>query len=113
MTPENRIKWAIFSYLSSIKEGFFFPIDSVGIYDPVKKTFRKRHSIYHVKGVSDILGVVRGRPIAIEVKSKVGRASPEQKSFIARFNASGGYAIVARHHDEVKKWLNEIFPKLT
>ena len=100
--PEQRIKNEILSYLSSLPDGFFYPIDSTGIYDPTKKIFRKKNSIYHIRGVSDILGVYRGRPIAIEVKSKVGVVSDYQKNFIQRFTQAGGIAIVARSVEDVK-----------
>lgn len=90
----------------------FFPVDSVGIYDSIRKTFRKRHSIHHIKGVSDILGVVRGRFIAIEVKSKVGRLSPEQKLYLDRVNSFGGYAIMARSVEDVKAFLESTFVNL-
>ena len=88
-------------------------MDSVGIFDPVKKIYRKRHSQYHIRGVADILGCARGRFIAIEVKSRVGRQSPEQKAYGERLNASGGYYMVARSHEEVKAWLDSIFINLT
>lgn len=100
--PEQRIKNEILSYLSSLGNAFFFPIDSTGIYDPVKKVFRRKNSIYHIRGVSDILGVYAGKPVAIEVKSKVGVVSDYQKNFIQRFIQAGGVAIVARSLDDVK-----------
>lgn len=105
MTPEGIIKNAILSWLSSHPDIFAFPIDSTGIYDPVKKIFRKKHSIYHIKGVSDILGIYKGRPLAIEVKSKTGRLSDEQKYFLRRFEAAGGIAIVARSVQDVENIL--------
>lgn len=106
--PEQRIKNEILSYLCSINGGFFYPIDSTGIYDPVKKTFRKKNSIFHVRGVSDILGLLRGRAIAIEVKSKVGIVSDYQKRFIERFNEAGGLAFVARSIADVKLHLADL-----
>jgi penicillin-binding protein-related factor A (putative recombinase) len=104
MTPEGRIKNEILSWLSS-SGGFFFPIDSVGIYDPVKKCYRRKQSIYHIRGVSDILGIYKGRPIAIEVKSKTGVVSEHQKYFLTRFNLAGGLGFVARSLEEVKQQL--------
>lgn len=49
-------------------------------------------------GGSDILGIAPngGRFIAIEVKTKTGRVSPEQQTFINAVRAAGGIAGVAR-----------------
>lgn len=106
--PEQKIKNEILSYLSSLSGGFFFPIDSTGIYDPVKRVFRRKNSVFHIRGVSDILGVYKGRPLAIEVKSKVGVVSDYQKSFIERFIQAGGVAFVARSLDDVKTHLDAL-----
>jgi VRR-NUC domain len=103
-TPEGRIKNEILSWLKS-RQIFAWPNDSVGIFDPQKKIFRKRHSQYHLKGVSDILGIYNGKPLAIEVKSKTGRLSPEQREFLDLFNNLGGIGIVARSVEDVEQSL--------
>lgn len=50
------------------------------------------------KGSSDIIGIHRptGRFLAVEVKTKTGRTSPEQLQFIEAVRAAGGIAGVAR-----------------
>jgi penicillin-binding protein-related factor A (putative recombinase) len=100
MTPEGAVKNQILSYLKS-KQIFAFPVDSVGIFDPVKKIYRKKHSQYHLNGVSDILGLYEGKFLAIEVKSKTGKLSPEQFSFISEINSRGGLAFMARSVEDV------------
>lgn len=97
---EQEIKNQILEVLL-FKGIFVFPIDSVGIYDPIKKCYRKKNSKFHLRGVSDILGIHRGRFIAIEVKSKTGRPSPEQISFLDQVNSRGGLGIIARSVDDV------------
>lgn len=106
MTPEGRIKNLICSWLKI--HGYFFWInDSVGIYDPIRKTFRSNKSPYRIKGVSDILGIMKGgRLLAIEVKTPVGRLTPEQDKFLKLITAAGGLAFVARSLDDVEKFLN-------
>lgn len=84
--------------------------DSVGIYDPVKKIYRKNRSAYHLNGVSDILGIIGGRFLAIEVKSETGRLTPEQRVFIAHINEEGGVAFVARSLRDVAVNLSKFFP---
>lgn len=48
-------------------------------------------------GGSDILGIApNGAFLAVEVKTKTGRVSPEQQRFIDAVNKAGGIAGVAR-----------------
>jgi len=56
------------------------------------------------KGVSDILAVLTptGQMMAIEVKSKKGRATDEQRAFIESIKKSGGIALIARSVEEVE-----------
>lgn len=108
MTPEGRIKNEILSYLCSIDNSFFWPVDVVGIWDPNKRIFRRKNSIYHIRGISDILGVYNGRSIAIEVKTKTGRLSDYQKLFLASFNKAGGLSLVARSVLDVKIFFNDL-----
>ena len=49
------------------------------------------------KGCSDLLGMLKGgRLLAIEVKSKNGRVSPDQQAFLDKVNSGSGLGIVAR-----------------
>ena len=41
---------------------------SVGIYDKAKGVYRKSNNKHHINGVADIIGVISGRFLAIEVK---------------------------------------------
>lgn len=61
--------------------------------------------IGHRKGISDILGVWQGKPLAIEVKRPGGRLTPEQKAFLKEFQDKGGIAIVAFCLEDVMKAL--------
>jgi hypothetical protein len=53
-------------------------------------------------GGADLVGLIRGsgRGFAIEVKTPIGRLSPEQRAWLAAFRALGGFAAVARSTDE-------------
>ena len=47
-------------------------------------------------GCADVLGVVAGRPVAIEVKAEAGTQSKEQREWQALWEASGGLYIIAK-----------------
>lgn len=106
--PEQKIKNEILWWLKSQPKCFVWPNDSVGIYDPIKRIFRKKNSPFHIKGVADILGIWNGMPIAIEVKSKKGVASPEQINFLKVFALYGGISLIARSVEDVSNHLKTI-----
>lgn len=90
---ESRIRDQIFEYLQ--KSGTFSWRD----YQPTTRYQRgvgtKR------KGVADILGIYRGKPLAIEVKTARGKVSHEQTMWLRAFSQHGGIAIVARSIEDV------------
>lgn len=61
------------------------------------------------KGISDILGCMRGKLLAIEVKVPGREPSPAQQDFIDCINSSGGVAFVAHSVDEVEQQLKARF----
>ncbi len=103
---EKQIENQILSWLKA-NQIMAWKIKSVGTYDPKLGGFRTPSPWYR-KGVSDILGIFKGRPLAIEVKSAKGRLSLEQKDFLAEFSANGGIAIMARSVDALAETLKEI-----
>lgn len=107
-TPEGEIKNAILEYLSYLSDCFVWPVHSVGVYDPIKRIYRKNHSKYHRNGVSDICGIYKARPLAIEVKAPKGVLSDHQKSFINEFRRHGGIAFVARSVEDVREALKNV-----
>jgi hypothetical protein len=52
-------------------------------------------------GIPDIIGIWRGKPLAVEIKSERGVLSSNQKEFLRRWREEGGIAIVARTLDDV------------
>ncbi len=69
----------------------------------------KRHGFRaSTPGVSDILGIYRGIPIAIEVKRPGKKPTDLQVAFLQKFAAAGGIAICACSLEGVKKTLDEI-----
>jgi len=62
---------------------------------------------HRIRGISDILGILPdGRFLAVEVKTKKGRVSPEQQVFLDRINALHGVGFVARSIEDVEKGLS-------
>ncbi len=95
MTGEKEIENEILRFLKIIGV-FCWKQNNVGIFDPIRKVYRRPKSPHIIKGVSDILGIISGRMLAIEVKSKTGRISDEQRIFLAKINQEGGIAFVTR-----------------
>lgn len=61
----------------------------------------KHRSKYAINGVADIIGHYKGIFVAIEVKSKNGRQSEEQKLFEFNIKKNGGHYLLARSLEEV------------
>lgn len=95
---ETDIQKAILQYLA-VKRVFAFRINTTGVWDPTLKIFRKGSNT--LRGVSDILGIYKGKMLAIEVKQPKGKTSVEQDYFLSRVNENGGLGFVARSVDDV------------
>ena len=105
---EKEIENSILDYLKTQK-GYFWKNQSVGVWDNVKKTYRKPNNRHHVRGTSDILGCLPcGRFCAIEVKSKRGRTTEAQDKFLQVVSDLGGKAFVARSIEDVKRELQDV-----
>jgi len=53
------------------------------------------------KGVSDIIGIYRGKFLAIEVKRPAAKLTMAQAKFLTRVEDHGGIAFVAKSLDDV------------
>lgn len=103
---EKNIENTILGFLNLIPGCFAWKSNTVGIYDPVKKIFRKSRNKYAINGVSDILGVFRGKFLAIEVKRPDNKKRPEdQISFITQIKKNDGIAFFASSVEDVKREL--------
>lgn len=104
-TPEGIVKQSICEYLSTIPDCFFWVQATQGTFDPTKGRFRKNNGKYNKNGVADILGIFRGSPLAIEVKSKTGYPNDNQKKFLEEFRFYGGISFIARSVEDVEHGL--------
>ncbi len=83
--------------LITAKGGFATRVNSQGQWDPVRKVMRKGTT---VKGMTDIVGVLKGRALFIEVKVGKDKLRPEQISVAQRVNRARGLWIMAKSLDE-------------
>ncbi len=69
--------------------------------------FRKARSKFAINGVSDILGCLDGKLVALEVKTPERRknVSDDQQRFIEHINKEGGIAGVVCSIDDVDELL--------
>ena len=105
--PEKEIVNAIIEYLQ-YKKIYCWRNQSTGVYDVKNQAFRRLPK-YALNGVSDILGILpNGTFLAIEVKTKTGVASQNQKDFIQEIKKRKGVAFIARSIDEVQSVLKSI-----
>jgi len=96
---ESQVLGAIMDYLWASRI-FAFRINNTPIYNPREGRFRSKGK-YELYGVADILGVYKGRMLAIEVKRPGGKPSDYQTIFLNKVNQSGGIAFIATSVDEV------------
>ena len=96
---EKEIENAIIETLNLIPKCKVWKNQSAGIFDPQKKVFRKLTK-YQIRGVSDILGIYRGKMLCLEVKSKTGKLTPEQKLFLLDMEVLGAITACVRSVSE-------------
>lgn len=105
---EKDIERSILNYLSLIPNIYAWKQNSVGVFDPIRKQYRKPNSPYIIKGVSDILAIIKGgRLLCIEIKTPARRknVSDDQLAFISMVNLHGGLAFIATSVEDVKEIL--------
>jgi len=95
---EQDIQRAIIEYLR-LKRFVVFKHHSTG------STVRENKAVffrYGDKGISDLIACSpTGRFVAVEVKKKGGRATPEQLEFLRKVRKAGGIGILAFSIDDV------------
>jgi hypothetical protein len=99
-TPEREIQNTVCDYLAR-KKHFFWRQNSVGVYDPKKKTFRKKPK-YALNGVPDVIVLTEGGyAVFLEIKATRGVLSEDQKKFQARCEDIGCEYYIIRKLDDV------------
>ena len=109
-TPEKQIENQILDWLNLIDGCFAIKINTVGIFDPKRKVYRKNNNPHIHNGTSDILACYRGRFCAIEVKAGYGKPSENQKLFLQRVEKAGGVSFWTNDFTKCKIKFGEFFP---
>jgi hypothetical protein len=75
-----------------------------------KAEIRGRWVAYGVGGPggADLIGIFRGRFVAVEIKTATGRQSPEQRMFQQLVERKGGVYVVLRSVEDAITWLESM-----
>lgn len=92
---------AVCAYLT-IKRCHFWRQNTAGVFDPTRQTWRAL-SPYAMRGVSDLILLKDGKAIFLEVKSAIGKLSPDQIKFKAFVEEAGSTYYTIRSIDDVMK----------
>lgn len=98
---EKDIQKTILDWLKYQSETFVWRQNSGGMYTD-SPTGRHGFKTASVDGISDIMGVYKGYPLAIEVKRPGKKPTESQMAFLCQFRDAGGIAIVATSIENVE-----------
>lgn len=105
---EKDIENAILEWLNLLPQCKAWKNQSVGIFDPYKRIYRKNPSKWTARGTADILGIYKGRMICLEVKKPGGRLSPDQKEFLKTMADLGAITGMVMSIDDARLVLETI-----
>jgi hypothetical protein len=104
-TTANDLTKTIIWDMYHIREAAAYRINNGAVYD-------KKQGVYRAgvqkKGVPDIIGIINGRFIGIEVKIGKDRQSADQKLIEKEINAAGGVYFIAKSYDDYLSKINEV-----
>lgn len=92
LTQETLIKKEIKTWLKLNNWFVFYVLQGLGAY----------------KGIVDILSIKDGIVLFIEVKTKTGRQSDNQKQFEEAITSHGGHYVIARGYEDIENYLKEL-----
>ena len=107
---EKDIERSILDWLNVIDGCFAIKINTIGVFDPTRKVYRKITNKHIHKGTSDILACYRGRFVAIEVKYRYSKPSANQKLFLKRIRENGGVSLWTNSLEDCKVKFRNHFP---
>jgi hypothetical protein len=104
-TTANDLTKTIIYDMHHIREGCAYRINNGAVYDVKRQTYRKG---VQRKGVPDIIGIINGRFIGIEVKIGADRQSADQKEVEKEIKESGGVYFIAKSYDDYLEKISQI-----
>mgnify|MGYP003657601235 CR=1 FL=1 len=101
---ESNLQTDVLKYFSLQKDCFAIRVNTMGVPLHGREGFRPSP----MKGVADILVCIKGKFLAIELKSDKGTLSTEQETFLDSVSRTGGFAFVASSLDSVISIVEQI-----
>ena len=89
---ENIVVRECYEFLNSLPNCFCWRANQIPV---------KGRAFIGLKGVSDLVGIYKGKFLGVEVKTTTGKLSPEQEFFMDKIIKMGGIAILARCKQDV------------
>lgn len=77
-------------------------------FEATATTKRRHFKFASVDGISDIIGIYRGRYLAIETKAPGNRPTEAQAAFLQRVRDEGGYATWVTSVEELEAFIAHI-----
>lgn len=102
---EKDIKRQILQYMRA-RGALIFVHDNVGIYNHEKGVYQLRRGPERMLGVADLIGIYKGKFIAIEVKQPGRRLTSEQAVFLAQVKDQGGISFMATSVEDTQLQLD-------
>jgi len=99
----NGLTNAILYDIQHVRGGAAYRINNGATYDRAKNIYRAGVT---KRGVPDIIGVLGGRFIGIEVKIGADRQSSHQREVEGEINAAGGVYFIAKTYDQYVDSIN-------
>jgi len=96
-TTANDLTKTIVFDMKWVREGVAYRINNGAVYDKKKGVYRKG---VQRRGIPDIIGIINGRFIGIEVKIGKDRQSADQKEVEKEINDAGGVYFIAKSYDD-------------
>ena len=101
---ESDIQNTICEYLT-MKGYFFFRVNTIPVYDTKTKVFRRMPK-YAKAGVSDLILILNGQFVGLEIKQEHGIQSEHQKLFQQGVERNGGkYLLIRSLNDLIQQGL--------
>jgi VRR-NUC domain len=80
--------------------------ENIGVWDQKLGVFRRRTTNFKPKGFPDIFGILQTEPwprfFTIEVKSRLGKLTPQQERMLGELQQKGVITLIARSIEDVE-----------
>jgi hypothetical protein len=96
-TTANDLTKTIIWDMYHVREGVAYRINNGAVFDRKKGVYRKG---VQRRGIPDIIGIIDGRFIGIEVKIGKDRQSADQKEIEKEIGDAGGVYFIAKSYDD-------------